>query len=310
MKKLTATFCLLMAAVVLMGQVTYHGTFLGGLVDASTANLTNTTLYGSTTANGNTAIDGVLFANDGLAVEGVSFFGVPPLGGVATFDQGIYVQGGNLTNLATAGDDLLGRNAQGAEVHGTIANSDLPPNALTNGQLGTVTLHSGIGSPPGPDNHVLILGGTNESIVYSNGLHGVQFFITNNETSASVQINAASLLQLYAGSSGTLAGGSWQVLAPYTFIMGGGFYSAGNNLTQPTTIAGVSGANPFSFTNTVFYNIIVYVGGGTVTNIGVNGKFLSTSALSVSGIETFSLQPNEWITVGYSSAPLMTWKLQ
>lgn len=61
-------------------------------------------------------------------------------------------------------------------------------------------------------------------------------------------------------------------------------------------------ASPFSWTNPSDYTINVFIGGGTVSAISLNGGSLA-SGLSLSGLSTVSLQPDEWVTVTYSSAP-------
>ena len=45
-----------------------------------------------------------------------------------------------------------------------------------------------------------------------------------------------------------------------------------------------------------------------MTNIAINGEFLTTATLSMSGIETVNLQPGETMTVGYVSTPVMWYK--
>jgi lysophospholipase L1-like esterase len=91
------------------------------------------------------------------------------------------------------------------------------------------------------------------------------------------------------------------------FWLGGTVYptngvsSYASNLLAVTSIA-VSG-NPFLWTNTIGININVFVDGGTVTGIGLNGSFVFTSAG-----KTIPLQPGEWITVTNSVAPTATWK--
>lgn len=96
-------------------------------------------------------------------------------------------------------------------------------------------------------------------------------------------------------------------------------YTSGSNNFGGTVVAGVGlqtssrnklallsiavGASPFSFTNSfVTNNMQVFIGGGTVTQIAING---SNTAMTQSAP---TLQPGEWTTVTYSVTPTMTWK--
>lgn len=85
----------------------------------------------------------------------------------------------------------------------------------------------------------------------------------------------------------------------------GGLASLKLNGGAPNSIS-VTGS-PFTFTCPAQYNVEVFVGGGIVTAISVNGGSVA-SGLTFTGMTTVNLQTNETVTVTYSSAPTMKWK--
>ena len=298
MKKLTATFCLLMAAVVLMAQVVYHGNFMGGLVNASTANLTNSTLYATTTANGPVQVNSTVIATGAITTTGGAFTGS---GGGLSANS---VPESSL-DYATFGT-VLGSFGSGQISAGFLTDGMLPSNALTNGQYGTVNLH---GNAPVSQNgnSTLIMGGTNDAIVWSNSLYGVSAFLTNHNNPAVLTINSAGQVTIEGDNGVVLTSGDQVAVTSVAFEAQAGLSSSFRNGQAPTSINVT--ASPFVFQNpSSVLNLTVYVAGGTVTNIAINGEFLTTATLSMSGIETVNLQPGETMTVGYVSTPVMWYK--
>ena len=83
-----------------------------------------------------------------------------------------------------------------------------------------------------------------------------------------------------------------------------GFVSFSKNKAALNPI--VPTGSPFNFTNTTTTNNInMFISGGTVSQIALNG---TTIASELSGIATIPLQPGEWVTVTYGSTPTMHWK--
>jgi len=77
-----------------------------------------------------------------------------------------------------------------------------------------------------------------------------------------------------------------------------------SNLLAATSIS--VGASPFNWTNTQTYNVNAFIGGGIVSAVSFNGGSVA-SGLTFTGIAAIPLQPNEYVTVTYSSAPTMNW---
>jgi len=67
------------------------------------------------------------------------------------------------------------------------------------------------------------------------------------------------------------------------------------------------GASPFQMTNPLPHTVMLFIGGGAVTGISINGTIIG-SGLSLTGITTISLQPGEWATILYTVAPTVKWK--
>ncbi len=83
-----------------------------------------------------------------------------------------------------------------------------------------------------------------------------------------------------------------------------GFNSTANHLAAPVTIT-VTGS-PFTYTSSGTNVQMVFIVGGTVTAIAVNGTTISSAALT--GFESIPVQVGESVKVTYSSAPTMFWK--
>lgn len=189
-----------------------------------------------------------------------------------------------------------------------LTNLTMPGDVLTNGQLGTVMLQG----PLYNTNAIFLTGSTGAGIVFSNAAQGLQGWITNDSVHSTLTIEGGSLVTIYAGSSGTLSGGDWNVQNPYSFNVPGGdvsahlgFSSAAGNLAGPTVIT-VTGS-PFTYTATGVVNMIVYISGGIVTAISINGTSIG-SGLTLTSLTTIPLQAGETVTVAYSSAPTMYYK--
>ena len=83
---------------------------------------------------------------------------------------------------------------------------------------------------------------------------------------------------------------------------------AGSKMSNTLAAASISvGSSPFSWTNNILQNVTVYVGGGIVTAISINGSSLATG-LTMAGVSSFLLQTNESVTVSYTSSPNIFWK--
>lgn len=66
------------------------------------------------------------------------------------------------------------------------------------------------------------------------------------------------------------------------------------------------GASPFNWTNTTPVNVFVLMGGGTVSALSLNGTNFPSGFLT--GPLTLPLQPGQYISVSYSSAPTLFMK--
>lgn len=81
-----------------------------------------------------------------------------------------------------------------------------------------------------------------------------------------------------------------------------GFASAKDNTSALTSIT--VGASPFTYTNDQAFNVMVFVGAGTVSAVSVNGTVVATG-LTLTGLITVPLQPGESMIVTYAVAPTM-----
>jgi hypothetical protein len=85
--------------------------------------------------------------------------------------------------------------------------------------------------------------------------------------------------------------------------MGSLTFNTGNGIVSAPTVITV-GASPFEYTNNTGYNIIVYIGGGVITAIAINGTTIA-SGLTSTTIHSYYLKPLNYITVTYTTAPSM-----
>ena len=83
------------------------------------------------------------------------------------------------------------------------------------------------------------------------------------------------------------------------------FSTTTSNLSAPTVIS--VGSSPFNFTNTSGVNIFIFVSGGIVSSVAINGGVI-TPVLTLTSATTAPLQPNEYVTVTYTSVPMMKYK--
>jgi hypothetical protein len=65
----------------------------------------------------------------------------------------------------------------------------------------------------------------------------------------------------------------------------------------------VVGASPFNYTNDESRNVFITIGGGTVSEVHING-----TTTDIPGNTSVPLQPNEWVTVTYTLSPTMRMK--
>jgi len=79
----------------------------------------------------------------------------------------------------------------------------------------------------------------------------------------------------------------------------GGLLSSRGNLSAPTSISVT--ASPFTYTDSDGFNEEVFIVGGTISLVKLNGTTIFTSA----GNTSIMIQPNETIQVTYTGAPTM-----
>lgn len=108
-----------------------------------------------------------------------------------------------------------------------------------------------------------------------------------------------------AGSGGSVTNSNDWVAGNTTYnyvFPGTSFSTLANNGVAPSTISVTS--SPFTWTNTSMGNRQVFIYGGTVSDVKVNGATVADST----GVQVV-LQPNESVVVTYSVGPSMKWKL-
>lgn len=153
------------------------------------------------------------------------------------------------------------------------------------------------------------------------------FSLLGNGTISGVRCTGAGTMNNGTGvfTSGSLtAGSSASVITKYgSFItyanglmtasnavftnlwVSNGITSTARNGLAPISIS--PGASPFSYTSTATNNITVFISGGIVTAISINGTSIA-SGLTLTSVTPIVLQTNETLTVTYSSAPTMFYK--
>lgn len=67
------------------------------------------------------------------------------------------------------------------------------------------------------------------------------------------------------------------------------------------------GASPFNWTNTSVGNVTMYIGGGTLSQVNINGSDVFATGVT-NAVTTIMVQSSEYLTVTYSVAPTMRWK--
>lgn len=191
----------------------------------------------------------------------------------------------NATGEIPAGQSILGGN--------TIT---LSPSVTTAGKQSVVAVYNGTGYVSVFESANVASGNPDVLLVRSGG--GVA--IATNAAHASLTVAGGTKTNILALAA--TAGGS-SILYLSTngiFLVVHGVYSSSSNQLALSSIA--VGASPFSWTNTTTKNVFAFVGGGTVTDIAING----TATAMTQG--PAPLQPGEWTTVTYAVAPTMTWK--
>ncbi len=124
--------------------------------------------------------------------------------------------------------------------------------------------------------------------------------------------DAAAILPLssalnfyYHTSVGSFAAGDvgFQVTASGAFVPTGkvfGTLASNNALLLSSNVA----TGTYLFTNTLLGNCTVFLFGGTVTGVGINGSQVGSAA----GTYSLPLQPGEWIGITNSGAPTLRFK--
>lgn len=106
-----------------------------------------------------------------------------------------------------------------------------------------------------------------------------------------------SMLQLIGTLAGTTGGTTNNfVLLPRS--VNGDMITVRSNRLAPLTIS--TGGSPLNYTNTTGRSQFVFVNGGTVSSISINGTSIFTIAAPNS---TIPLQTNEWATITFTIAP-------
>ena len=86
-----------------------------------------------------------------------------------------------------------------------------------------------------------------------------------------------------------------------------GYASWQSNRLAVATLSPTGGAATWNWTNSYVNNVFVFLGGGSISSISINGTSLGTGQTN-SGLMTIPLQTNEWVTATYSSPPTATVK--
>lgn len=113
-------------------------------------------------------------------------------------------------------------------------------------------------------------------------------------------------------NSGNFTNSGTAAINQALIVGGGATFNGGVNSTvaRGAALTGITvGASPFNWTNNSSFgsgNVMLYISGGTVTEVDINGS--AVFATSTTGVSTISLQANEYVTVTYSSAPTMRFK--
>ena len=123
----------------------------------------------------------------------------------------------------------------------------------------------------------------------------IYFALNNNGTLTTIfhynsQYNAINLLALSIGHD-------------YINVSGKGSFSSiltNSNGTAPTSVT--VGASPFTYTNSTSTNILMYIGGGVVTAIAINGVTV-VSGVTLTTLIPLYLKYNDYVTITYTTAP-------
>ena len=123
----------------------------------------------------------------------------------------------------------------------------------------------------------------------------IYFALNNNGTLTDIfhynsQYNAINLLALSIGAN-------------YINVSGKGNFSSiltDSNGTAPTSLT--VGASPFTYTNSTSTNILMYIGGGVVTAIAINGVTV-VSDVTLTTLIPLYLKYNDYVTITYTTAP-------
>ncbi len=176
-----------------------------------------------------------------------------------------------------------------------------PTNTPTDGYVLTATGTSGAtkwaaagAGPSGITTNwtLAILGDSTNTLQFSSGL-------LTNISNAGTNTGGPAAWG-YAGNDITNLNSATVVVGNNLSVGGGLATHAGNQ--SGMNVVSVTGS-PFAFTNTQAFNIVVWVAGGTISNVTENNVSLgATNPIHV------HLQPGEWTIVTYSSLPNVFWK--
>jgi hypothetical protein len=143
----------------------------------------------------------------------------------------------------------------------------------------------------GPNNTqpAIVMNGANDSYVAQNDL-GAGF---------SASYYGSGNNNFFTARAGRNVG--FNVAAPTASLSANGINNTAGNLQPVVTIP--PGASPYTWVNTTGLSVLLWVGGGTVSSITVNG-----ASAFVSSNHDIPLQNGEYVTVTYSAAPVMLYK--
>ena len=132
-----------------------------------------------------------------------------------------------------------------------------------------------------------------------------------NRANTWLQTQAFSIITVGGSNAEVLTvgvpGGGNSYFYNFTTFDGGGQvlingkWCTNNGGTAPTSVA--VGASPFTFTNnSTSQNVLIYIGGGVVTAIAINGVTV-VSGVTLTTLTPLYLKYNDYVTITYTTAP-------
>ena len=129
-----------------------------------------------------------------------------------------------------------------------------------------------------------------------------------------VSNTAAPVFAIMDGAYGTTVSAGIRTISPQAALhVNGmirsdiGYASWQSNRLAVATLSPTGGAATWNWTNSYVNNVFVFLGGGSISAISINGTSLGTGQTN-SGLMTIPLQTNEWVTATYSAPPTATVK--